>query len=210
MNEHLLIFAGLVLLIIIAIVFWFRKEKFTPSATGNGTLVGDASGNLSYVASLPLYSIIPWLPLQTDGSFVSNINNITAPNGWVICDGRPISPGSPVKTPDLTQRYLRGGDNIGFMGGNTSSQVTLQNLNLPPHYHTSNVPVAQYDGNLPAVDEGMYYIAGGVAYAYGGFSKIAPYGSIINGNQDNNATNAAIPFNIEPQYFTVYYIMKIA
>jgi hypothetical protein len=231
MNEHLLIFAGLVLLIIIIIiVFCFRKEKFDssdtgnflPSDTGNGALVGDKNGNLLYTASLPLYSIIPWVPLQKDGTFNSTISNVTAPNGWIICDGRPI-PGTKTNTPDLTQRYLRGASNIGFMGGNPSSQVSLNTGNLPSHTHIANVTAMWGDSGENFVKRVPYAFTtrDGVAFTYGGLNAGA-YPSDVSAEKNvygtkntvygtyDNPPHSSVPFNIEPQYFTVYYIMKIA
>ncbi|MDR1453974.1 MAG: hypothetical protein LBJ25_08400 [Candidatus Margulisbacteria bacterium] len=49
--------------------------------------------------------------------------------GWYICDGRNTPHG---KTPDLKDRFIRGGTSSGDSGGGTT---TLASANLPSHNH---------------------------------------------------------------------------
>ncbi|MDR1997134.1 MAG: hypothetical protein LBQ83_02275 [Candidatus Margulisbacteria bacterium] len=62
--------------------------------------------------------------LMMDGSWTD------VRGGWYICDGRKTPYGN---TPNLTDRFIRGGVTAGGTGGGT---VTLVTANLPAHGHT--------------------------------------------------------------------------
>jgi hypothetical protein len=69
--------------------------------------------------------------INTDGSMIEKPNE----NLWVLCDGRliedPESPLDGTHSPDLRKLYLKGGDEIGLTGGQTT-------INLS-HNHTSRL-----------------------------------------------------------------------
>ena len=107
------------------------------------------------------------------------------PEGWHICDGQE-------GTPNLINSFIKGGDTstLGNTGGNVSGQVTLTVENLPAHSHT----YALYGGLSDASDHGDGWYEVGKSYDEVRNTSIVGEGK---------------PFSVEPQYYTLIYIMKI-
>ncbi|MDR1453381.1 MAG: hypothetical protein LBJ25_05350, partial [Candidatus Margulisbacteria bacterium] len=59
--------------------------------------------------------------------------------GWYICDGKEktLPNGSRQRTPDLKDKFIRGGSSAGGVGGSdsVSANITLTAENLPGHGH---------------------------------------------------------------------------
>jgi hypothetical protein len=66
--------------------------------------------------------------LMMDGSWTDGRG------GWYICDGRATPHG---KTPNLKDKFIRGGTTSGTIGGADSNSVTLTANNLPSHSHAA-------------------------------------------------------------------------
>lgn len=107
------------------------------------------------------------------------------PEGWHICDGQE-------GTPNLINSFIKGGDTstLGNTGGNTNGQVTLTIENLPAHSHT----YALYGGLSDASDHGD-----------GWYEVRKNYDEVRN----TSTVGEGKPFSVEPQYYTLIYIMKI-
>lgn len=107
------------------------------------------------------------------------------PDGWHICDGQE-------GTPNLINSFIKGGDisTLGNTGGNANSQITLTVENLPAHSHT----YALYGGLSNASDHGD-----------GWYEVSKNYDEVRN----TSTVGEGKPFSVEPQYYTLIYIMKI-
>jgi hypothetical protein len=103
---------------------------------------------------------------------------------WKICNGQN-------GTPDLRNKFLRGGDNSGAAGGADSQTVTLTVDNLPSHKHKG---VAQ-----------AYYLA-----PYGSNNRVAWEGVNYERYTENTGGNQPFTVNTVPSHYTVIYIMKVA
>merc|ERR1719414_97700 len=83
--------------------------------------------NTDSLASLPLGSIVSWVP-KTEKSFDKNVS---IPDGWQLCDGSPITKGmwNGLMTPNLNneKRFLR--------GSNLDDVLTLEEDMILDHQH---------------------------------------------------------------------------
>lgn len=140
-----------------------------------------------YVDNLPKGAIIMWF-----GKF----ENI--PNGWKLCDGKN-------ETPNLIGRFVVGAQqdyaedescNINsFYNGKTggNSTVKLENKNIPPHSHQLYSNWAEAGGSY--------------------WKDLARFGGGREISAETDKTGGengqAVPFEILPPFFAVFYIMKI-
>jgi len=116
--------------------------------------------------------------LMMDGSWTDGRG------GWYICDGRNTQYG---KTPDLRDKFIKGGTASGATGG---GQVTLTTDNLPPHSHP-------------------HKFTGGI-YAAGTFPALAPVDTILSPlTSYTESVGRGIPFDVIPSYYSVIYIKKM-
>ena len=196
-NKKLIyISLGVGVLIIILIILYMKKEKysyapqtnFTSTGPGN-EMVMQSDGTISLNASLPIGSIIMW-------------NSTTPPpTGWRICDG---SNG----TPDLQGRYIIGAQpvngnvlNVGQMGGNSTVQLTTQNI--PAHTHNVRV--------------GASFSASGGGFGSffaGGYNNntVNSYNTDGGQNVDSDSiplTSSPKPISLSPSFYTMTFIMKM-
>lgn len=125
------------------------------------------------------------------------INNVTIP-GWYICDG---SNG----TPDLVNRFVRGGLSSGATGGSDSK--VLQIANLPAHNHT--VALGSHNHDLPL------YEGSGSTLRYGPFnvergSEKVKTDSKDLGTKTTSSVGSGTGFDVKPAYYTLIFIMRVA
>jgi microcystin-dependent protein len=144
--------------------------------------------------------------------------------GWYICDGRSTPYGN---TPDLTDKFIMGGQARGQQGGTNSMTLTTQNLPAHTHslsniksgeslgayttswfqtdYHyrgggnSNNVSVVTRSG---ATDSGQ----GGDTCAQNTFDL--EHSHTVSGNTSSAGSNTT--FDNRPSYYTVIYIKKMA
>jgi microcystin-dependent protein len=147
-------------------------------------------GNLTVTGSfnyLPKGSIIAY-------------NQSSAPSGWTLCDG---SNGSP----NLRDRFILGWGNrgVGTQGG--EENVTLNEGQMPNHYHSvtsrGDINLYNYGSQMlhytnqrwdtPTIDRGR---------APAKFGEISVYG-------DTNAKGGNQPHNNMPPFYVLTYIMKL-
>ncbi len=134
----------------------------------------------------------------------------SVPSGWRICDGTS-------GTPNLVGKFIKGGNtgSVGSTGG--SNTKTLAIANLPAHSHTSGSLTTSSAGNhshtsgvgaANGVSGGVYrpVKADGVAGSFTTNSTGA-HTHTISGYTGSIGT--ATPFNIEPEYYTLIYIIKL-
>lgn len=84
---------------------------------------------------MPVGSIIMWSKASANAAGIDGI-----PKGWVVCDGS-IIPNTQITTPNLTDKFIRGTNNISNAnGGGGSNSFTISKNNLPSlnHKHTIN------------------------------------------------------------------------
>ncbi len=106
---------------------------------GNATIKGPLSTNhgvkaktIAGAGAAVRGMILPWYP--ADGSS-------TPPEGWVLCNGQN-------GTPDLRNRFVRGGARNASLGTGGEDAVTLKGEELPQHYHNVYYTYAKiYDHN---------------------------------------------------------------
>ena len=137
------------------------------------------------------------------------------PTGWAMCDG---SNG----TPDLTDKYIKGGTTAGTQGGNPDNEVTIQIENLPPHTHE----IAQGSSATTSLNgshsHGLPYSDDGKEVDHGNDYQALQSGSGIrtaNAGEHTHSvdlsgvtlteTGEGVPMNIEPEYYTLIFIMYI-
>jgi hypothetical protein len=126
---------------------------------------------------------------------------------WKICNGQN-------GTPNLIDKFLRGGAASGATGG-ADSQTT--NVPLPKHDHKhthdnhkgefscTNINVIQPNGVFTAYRNGS---GENVAYSNGG--RVVMDAAHSYDETPAGVDNATITVSTVPAYYTVIYIMKIA
>lgn len=139
--------------------------------------LNDANDNINSMSDLmPIGSIIMY-----------NGTSSTIPNGWAICDG---SNG----TPNLIDRFVRGGNYAGITGG--SDSFTLGVSNLPPHTH--KVAKAWYGQSDNANDRQCLRWESSLT------------GDALANQAVTESTGSGLAVYHLPPYYTLIYIMKIA
>lgn len=120
-------------------------------------------------------------------------SGIEIPEGWALCDGNN-------GTPDLVDKFIKGGTSNGATGG--SSQITLDISNLPPHTHSCSSEAHSHQVPIgTATGTGSYNA-----------SESAAGSTSTDSNSHSHtigSTGGGVPINIEPPYYTLMYIMKL-
>lgn len=139
------------------------------------------------------------------------------PEGWAICNG---SNG----TPNLIEKFIKAGTSSGVTGGNPNNEVTLTVDNMPTHNHdllgsaTTDTDGGHYhytsanDGSSTSVTQGEGTSA--TVAASGSTSILSDYeGShwhyVDLSSAYTSSEGGSQPFNIEPEYYSLIFIMKI-
>lgn len=139
------------------------------------------------------------------------------PKNWAICDG---SNG----TPNLIEKFIKAGTSSGVTGGNPNNEVTLTVDNMPTHSHdllgsaTTDTDGGHYhytsanDGSSTSVTQGEGTSA--TVAASGSTSILSDYeGShwhyVDLSSAYTSSEGGSQPFNIEPEYYSLIFIMKI-
>lgn len=135
--------------------------------------------------------------LQTNALFVKGMiimfSGSEIPEGWAICDGNSyVYNGVTTTTPNLTNRFIKAVSSVEDIGSvdndslNENNRLMLKDTQLPPHKHT-----------IPVVVDGT-----------------DTYGAVLGGvSEDNIETNnieySQEEINIEPNYYSLIFIMKL-
>lgn len=135
--------------------------------------------------------------LQTNTMFVKGMiimfSGSEIPEGWAICDGNSyVYNGVTTTTPNLTNRFIKAVSSVENIGAvdndslNENNRLMLKDTQLPPHKHT-----------IPVVIDGT-----------------DTYGAVLGGvSEDNIETNnieySQEEINIEPNYYSLIFIMKL-
>ena len=139
------------------------------------------------------------------------------PEGWAICDG---SNG----TPNLIEKFIKAGTSSGVTGGNPNNEVTLTIDNMPTHNHdllgsaTTDTDGGHYhytsanDGSSTSITQGEGTSA--TVAASGSTSILSDYEGSHQHYVDlssayTSSEGGSQPFNIEPEYYSLIFIMKI-
>lgn len=139
------------------------------------------------------------------------------PEGWAICNG---SNG----TPNLIEKFIKAGTSSGATGGNPNNEVTLTVDNMPTHSHdllgsaTTDTDGGHYhytsanDGSSTSVTQGEGTSA--TVAASGSTSILSDYEGSHQHYVDlssayTSSEGGSQPFNIEPEYYSLIFIMKI-
>ena len=149
-----------------------------------------------------------FFPKGTILTFSSEAWNATTPafkEIWKICDG------TDSRTPNLTNKFLRGGATSGTSYNNPTATNT-QSIVVPVPQHNHSIDDKQHNHTcyqVGWVDSNGYPLSGtrqldnfavGTSLAYTGITETNYYGT----------ANASISVNTMPSYYTVIYIMKVA
>lgn len=139
--------------------------------------LNDANDNINSMSDLmPIGSIIMY-----------NGTSSTIPNGWAICDGTN-------GTPNLIDRFVRGGNYAGITGG--SDSFTLGVSNLPPHTH--KIAKTFYGKSDNANDRQCLEWTDSLT------------GDNLKKQSYTESTGSGLAVYHLPPYYTLIYIMKIA
>jgi hypothetical protein len=162
---------------------------------------------------------LTFFPRGTILTFSTEAYNTTSAefkNIWKICDGQN-------GTPDLVNKFLRGGTASGTTGGADSQSITLSTNNLPNHRHSFKFSVNTDGTSTTTISWGRIdkYLAGeGFSNSnlwnaslwavdrFGGSGSNLPQ----EATESVQPTGGGQPFTVAsvPQYYTVIYIMKVA
>jgi microcystin-dependent protein len=170
---------------------------------------------------------LTFFPKGTILTFSSDAWNTTSAefkNIWNICDGQN-------GTPDLVDKFLRGGTSSDFTKGGGENSITLTTANLPAHNHGHNLTIVNnthghslrggsWGANNCDGLRNSYQIAGrNAVYSNDGYYEKSPDGKVyISSNTHSHTLSGSISdstgggqaFSIIPEYYTVIYIMKVA
>lgn len=135
--------------------------------------------------------------LQTKNQFVKGMiimfSGSEIPEGWAICDGNSyVYNGVTTTTPNLTNRFIKAVSSVENIGAvdndslNENNRLMLKDTQLPPHKHT-----------IPVVIDGT-----------------DTYGAVLGGVSEDNIETNNIEYtqeeiNIEPNYYSLIFIMKL-
>lgn len=220
MTKYILITIFIIsVVIILATILYFRKEKYTyveksyPVSISDQanvtniskqadlyTLTSDSNGNIGKTANVPIGAILMWAGQAVQQDLNLNPTN-GVPVGWAICDGTN-------GTPDLRSRFIVGaqgnnqltgtnltGYNAGDMGGEEFHQLTIEEM--PSHNHTTQVG---YDGRAIGPS------SNGAAKSSGNYGTSSTGGD--PNNKDTNGNPLTLPHNNMPPFYALAYIMK--
>lgn len=132
------------------------------------------------------------------------------PDGWALCDGTN-------GTPNLIDKFIKAGATAGQTGGR--KEITLEIDNLPPHSHSLS-------GSATTSSNTHSHTISHDTYGYdndGGSITTWTSGSAASESTDAHTHSHTVdmsgvtvgsvgngePINIEPQYYTLMYIMKL-
>lgn len=133
-------------------------------------------------------------------------NNYTAPNGWVICDGKN-------GTPDLQDRFILGANGIptsetnNLIGG--SNGITIETTNLPSHSHTYTTAATFANNNYRTFTAAAALGFVNANYPHktvGILNKFVGKGTALTSTQKNAESK---PISNLPKYYVLTYIMKL-
>jgi hypothetical protein len=126
---------------------------------------------------------------------------------WKICDGQN-------GTPNLVNKFLRGGTSSDFTSGGGADTVALTKENLPKHAHTivdkGHKHTSYMLGNSSVYGGGPGGLNTSWAVPLGELDTTTNTANISAGDTFPNQADYAQAFSIVPSYFTVIYIMKVA
>lgn len=164
----------------------------------------------------------------------SGINDI--PEGWAICDGNEyVYNGVATITPNLTNRFIKAVSNINEIGSidneqlNTNNELYLSKEHLPYHTHSHKHTFSKdVSGNI---DQNQYSLKKNQAVSEvdgDGVSEVtyknygddlqtntnsAQFQINVSGDTSNEIENEQIwennPIKIEPNYYSLIFIMKL-
>ena len=150
-----------------------------------------------------------WLKLICPPGTIVQWSGTNVPQGWALCDGNN-------GTPNLIDKFIKGGTSAGDTGGNKEIVLTVDNL--PSHSHTITGTARtstdgvhnhsiQYTSNTGGGSGTSNSIIGDSTINTedsGAHSHSIDMSSLQIGDTGNNT-----PINIEPQFYTLMYIMKL-
>lgn len=132
------------------------------------------------------------------------------PDGWALCDGTN-------GTPNLIDKFIKAGATAGQTGGR--KEITLEIDNLPPHSHSlsgSATTSSNTHSHTISHDTYGYDNDGGSITTWTSGSAASESTNAHTHSHTVDMSGVTVgsvgnrePINIEPQYYTLMYIMKL-
>lgn len=153
--------------------------------------------------------------LTVDGTVTSNnsgcVVNGQKLDGWYICNATNRATG---RTPDLTNKFIRGAETSGLTGGSNTQNVYLTAAHLPSHYHSISDSGHSHNISLGS-RHGAHGSANSPAWSNGDVGSSATTTTTSSNNSSNiTATDSAgsgqpISITTTPEYYTLIYIKRV-
>ncbi|MDR1322879.1 MAG: hypothetical protein LBK68_00395 [Candidatus Margulisbacteria bacterium] len=185
-------------------------EKYAGIAKGKPMKASDMENALDSKAEVNIVNTLAFFPKGAILMFSSEAWNATSTafkTIWKICNGQG-------GTPNLINKFLRGGASSDFAIGGGADTVALTKENLPKHAHTVVDKGHKHTEHVIGNSGTYYHEHGGIktdwATALDKMDTSTDTANISVGDTFPNQTDYARAFSVVPSYFTVIYIMKVA
>lgn len=167
--------------------------------------IPDNDNSLKFASTEWVHKFIPKGTIMMFNGLTTDI-----PKSWAICDGTN-------GTPNLVGKFIKGGASSGQEGGNSSVNLTIDNL--PPHTHEiqqSSISTSSDGSHSHTI--GYSQLSSGESTSVNSLggdttlqtSEEGAHTHTINLSQVTlSSTGKGAEVNIEPTYYTLIFIMKI-
>lgn len=141
------------------------------------------NGKINCNSDITSEQVKKWLKLICPPGTIVQWGGLQVPEGWALCDGNN-------GTPNLIDKFIKASDSPGEVGGNKELPITVSSS---PSYSYSLQEALEdiNNGNITESTQTSY-------------SNNYSYTINMSDNTSNEET-----INIEPQYYTLLYIMKL-
>lgn len=205
-------------------------NDFTFSQEGHALLYNPAKYKEMYVQNSQLIILCPYEQMFVRGMIVMHSGLENIPEGWAICDGNSYTfNGVTSTTPNLLGRFIKATDsvdNIQAVDVNVNNEVTLSVDNLPAHSHPHKSHTHSFAGSdsqtiststsatsknaITSIEGGTSGFSGDDVTIGNVSVDISISGTTESAtSQEDTQTWENTPFSIEPNYYSLIFIMKL-
>jgi len=202
-----LVFVSIIIIYLLNFLLKKNTEKFEKFNINDSNVSFD-NGNPSVVNNL----IVNSLNLLPEGMIIAFSGEII-PDGWVPCDGGTYTvpenvemniPMRNVVTPNLVDRFIRGGkiNKIGSIGGSDLIRISIDNM--PSHKHD-------------VTTTGTFTVPSGTSYSdsvttclnYGIYCGQDPVSSHVLTEGETTNVGSGEPISFLPEYYVLIYLYRL-